>query len=91
MTQIWKYMLKEPRPGTSTIIKTPGTGLPLKVAKQGDIIFVWAKVVPGQEEREMEIKCVATGEELGDLHVLWQYLDTVLVGPFVWHYFWVAK
>lgn len=84
MRTIYKYQLHQ---GATTRIKIPGEGHKiLKVAEQRGFVCAWIEVDTIALSVEIDIESVGTGWELHK-DVEREYIDTVLVGVLVWHYY----
>jgi len=64
----------------------------LTIQNQNNVITLWAKVVLGAESVSRTFRIVGTGNQVeqGFFDTL-QFLDTVQVGPMVWHVFETKK
>lgn len=83
MITVWKYTIR--------IFETQEIGMPrnaqiLCAKRQGDNICLWVKLDSRQKELEpRRIAVRGTGEDLGFQEKV--YIDTVIMGEFVWHIF----
>lgn len=85
MNAIWKFPLLVTR---HQVIMIPGPWEALSVQVQEEHICLWACVTPGGVERGHEIMMVGTGMNFDAEG--YEPLGTVIVGPFVWHY-WMKR
>lgn len=85
MRTIWKFPLQVT--DMQEIVMPQGATI-LKLAVQGDTPCLWALVDPDAEKISHCIRSYGTGHDVPDYAATEsKYLDTVLLGPFVWHFF----
>ena len=78
---IWKYSLKV---GRNSIAMPDGAKI-LRCGVQSGEVVIWALLDPAKDRQERQFDVVGTGWVLhGDMG---DYIDTVQVGPLVWHIF----
>ena len=86
MKTIYKYQLNTP-------ISVQGIEMPkgaeiIKVGNQFDLITIWAIVDTEAEKELVEINVFGRGHEMyTNEKTERQYLDSVFIGPLVWHVF----
>ena len=79
---IWKYVLELV---DVQKVQMPRNAKILSVAKQGDIICLWAMVNPEVATTGRDIAIVGTGNPCWCSG--WDFVGTVVDEPFVWHIF----
>ena len=84
MSVIHKYQLGNSK---HTLIETPIGAEIIKCDVQNEIITLWACVDENNlEEKEIRLfHILATGEHFDKSRL--QYIDSVFIGPYVWHVF----
>jgi hypothetical protein len=75
---IYKYKLEE-------IMQLPKGIQILKVGVQNNEIYIWG-IVNSEETEIRHFRVIGTGRD-----TVGKYLDTVFVGPYVWHIFEVQQ
>jgi hypothetical protein len=81
MRTIYKYHLKLQ---DSTVIQLPVHAEILKVAPQGDTGMLWAEVETDNSPEDRRFAVYGTGWPISNADRL-QYIDSIFIGPFVWH------
>ncbi len=84
MTTIYKHEIEV---HDTFVLQIPMYGHILKVAKQGDKICVWVKGDTQRESVPITLRIFGTGHPLPIEEENLTYLDTVVMGYFVWHVF----
>ncbi len=83
MLTIHKHQIEE---RDITVLYLPEQSEILKVAKQGDGIYLWVKGDTEKERIPVNIRIFGTGHPIPSNADL-TYLDTVVMSRFVWHIF----
>lgn len=78
--KIFKYKLEIQ---DEQILNLPINWKCLDIQVQNDAIYMWAMIAEDVACRDYKISCVGTGQET----FLTDYLGTVQLGSFVWHFF----
>lgn len=84
MKTIYKYEL--PALGDTTTIKGRFTNL-LTLQLQNYKPYIWMEIDTEHPEIELSITAVGTGQPLDLLRDEWYYIDSIMDGPFMCHYY----
>lgn len=82
MAAIWKFQLKFS--ASMQKVSAPRLGKAVFFGIQNGVYCVWAKVQPGEPDRERQFQIVGTGDEIP---LNWRHVGTVQNGDYVWHLF----
>ena len=82
--KIWKFKLKRDE---SQLVRMPLKSEIMDIQIQNDEFVMWALVDPESEYIEVKINMYGTGFEIDQGTIKDEYLSTVQVGYFVWHFF----
>ena len=86
MKKIWKYEVG--RDGQVATLEGTFARI-LAVKSQGERIYVWIEYDESAPNVSVDVIPFGTGWELPDeLLAGMNYIDTVVDGPYVWHYYW---
>ena len=80
MDTIWKFELK-----LDQIVMMPVGSEIIKAGAQGESIFIWAIVNTEAKKEHRRFKVVPTGGAIFRSDLV--FLDTVFIGPYVFHVF----
>ena len=81
MKKIYKYEIL-----TDGKLMLPNGAIVRKVAAKGESICLWAEVDPDRSTLERFFEVFGTGHEMPEgMGIDRVYIDTVLMGPFVFH------
>lgn len=80
---IWKFPLAVEQRQWITV---PNDAQVLSIDVQSGIPCLWMMLDPNAPMTARKIRCFGTGHDVDASHD--QFIGTVLVGSFVWHYFW---
>jgi hypothetical protein len=84
MSMIWKYELQITDEQT---ILMPGQAKILSAANQNGKLCIWAMVDTEQPIAPKYFSVIGTGHPLSEDFPLRKFIDTVIIGQFVWHVF----
>lgn len=82
MSSIFKYNL---RVETTQVLKLPIGAEILSIQNQNGQLALWCLVPPSRGVENVHFLIYGTGESIPEIEK--KYLDTVQVGPYVWHVF----
>lgn len=80
--KIYKYPLKIE---DKFVIRLPFFSRVLSLQNQGGVPTLWCEVNESSPPKDFEILCVGTGDNVPGCS--YQYIDTVQIGIFVWHFY----
>lgn len=81
--EIWKFVLEIT---SRQWVPMPRGAVVISAANQDGSLCIWAMVNPDHPTVGREFNVIGTGNKV-DADVERVFIDTVLIGPFVWHVF----
>ena len=88
MTTVYKYLVPMPLHDYFELELPAGVHV-LTAGKQGDGLYLWARVDPANPTTTVRFRFVGTGHliELDESRSFYAYVATVFDRPYVWHIF----